>query len=167
MVYSTERPELIGEILKNRREELGLELREVAHTLRIQYQYLKALEDNALGKLPPAVYTRGYIREYSRFLGVDPEPLIDEYAGHMEPKEDIPQEPLVAEKKFAFPRIILLLLLTIALVLAAVILSPTSKTPLREPAGEHTYSPAALSPQPPPPGGNSKVSPLPASEVSP
>jgi cytoskeletal protein RodZ len=71
---------LLGEILKNKREELGLDLREVARTLRFQSVYLKALEEEDLKRLPPDVYVRAYITGYAKLLNIDPLPLLDDYA---------------------------------------------------------------------------------------
>jgi cytoskeleton protein RodZ len=53
---------LVGEILKKRREELGRDLREISNYLKIRYDYLKALEDGDIEKLPAEVYIRGYIQ---------------------------------------------------------------------------------------------------------
>lgn len=71
---------MLGEILKIKREELGLDLREVAHALRFQYEYLKALEDEDIKRLPPDVYVKAYIRGYAKLLSIDPLPLLDDYA---------------------------------------------------------------------------------------
>lgn len=71
---------MLGEILKNKREESGLDLREVARTLRFQYEYLKALEDEDFTRLPPDVYVKAYIRGYAKLLNIDPLPLLDDYA---------------------------------------------------------------------------------------
>ena len=70
---------MAGEILKQRREELGLDLREISNTLRIKYSYLKALEDGDMENLPPEVYVKGYIHEYARVLNIDPDPVISSY----------------------------------------------------------------------------------------
>ncbi len=153
---------MIGDILKKRREELGLDLKEVAHTLRIQYEYLKALENNAVEKLPPAVYTRGYIREYARFLGVDPEPLVDEYASLIEPEENVQPEPPPAKKKPAFSRGLLVLPLIIAAVAAVIIFLPKEKIPSKVPTVppvEHARPLADVSPPPLPSTDSTKVLP--------
>jgi len=124
---------LLGEILKEKREGLGLDLKEVAHNLRIQYEYLKAIENNDLEKLPPDVYTRAYIREYARFLNIDSGTLLDEYAKQqMSAHAVIQTEPPPVQKKFAFPRRVLLIPLVIIIVVIFVIyfprISPVKKT---------------------------------------
>ena len=79
---------LIGEVLKKRREELGLDLREISQTLKIKYSYLKALEDDDLKELPAEVYVKGYINEYAKILNLDPEPLLDAYNKLIVPTQD-------------------------------------------------------------------------------
>lgn len=74
-----------GEILKKKREELGYNLKEIAKTLRIRSDYLKAIEEGTFEKLPVAVYTKGYIREYAKFLKTDPEIVIKAYLEKIAP----------------------------------------------------------------------------------
>ncbi|MDP1759635.1 MAG: helix-turn-helix domain-containing protein, partial [Thermodesulfovibrionales bacterium] len=74
-----------GEILKKKREELGYNLKEIAKTLRIRSDYLKAIEEGTFEKLPVEVYTKGYIREYAKFLKTDPEAVIKAYIEKISP----------------------------------------------------------------------------------
>jgi cytoskeletal protein RodZ len=71
---------LIGDTLKQQREAQGLDLREVADTLKIRYNCLKDLEDTTTDKLPDDLYARGYLRQYAKLLGVDLESLIASYS---------------------------------------------------------------------------------------
>lgn len=123
---------MIGTTLKSRREDLSLDLREVSQSLRIRYEYLKALEDDDFGKFPAEIYAKGFIREYARYLNIDPDPLINEYQQlTARPPEAAPQvEPLQTEKKRS--RAPLFIALALALI-AAVIPFVTSR-----PAKEHT-----------------------------
>lgn len=148
---------MIGDILRKKREELGLDLKEVAHSLRIQYEYLKALENNSLEKLPPAVYTRGYIREYARFLDVDPEPLVAEYAeGQSKDEERIKPAltPAPVKKKFSLRFAVILITLVSALMLAVIIYFPfyIPKSPPEPPVrkSEHGQAAPLAAPQPSP-----------------
>ncbi|MBI5211820.1 MAG: DUF4115 domain-containing protein [Nitrospirae bacterium] len=78
-------------VLKERREYLGRTIEEIAKATRIKGSYLKAIEDGDFSKLPIEVYTKGYIREYARFLGVSPDIAIASYEAYLEelkcPKE--------------------------------------------------------------------------------
>lgn len=62
----------LGDVLRRARLERGLSLAEVENALRIRQQYITALETDDFGTLPPAVYTRALVRDYARFLGLDP-----------------------------------------------------------------------------------------------
>jgi cytoskeleton protein RodZ len=88
---------LSGEKLKQRREELGLDLREISNTLRIKYSYLKALEEGDMKNLPPEVYVKGYIHEYARVLNIDPDPVISAYMQMMAQPE--PDQSIAAWQK--------------------------------------------------------------------
>jgi len=68
-----------GEELKRERELREITLREVAESTKISLRYLEALERNAFGNLPGGVFNRGFVRAYSKFIGVDPESMVDAY----------------------------------------------------------------------------------------
>jgi cytoskeleton protein RodZ len=58
-------------MLRHQREALGLDLGQVAATLRIKPAYLAALEAGRPERLPGAVYAIGYMRAYADHLGLD------------------------------------------------------------------------------------------------
>ena len=61
----------VGEALRQRRQQLGLELDDVAASLRIRPAYLEALEQDNLHKLPAPAYAIGFLRSYANYLGLD------------------------------------------------------------------------------------------------
>ncbi|MEZ4518643.1 MAG: DUF4115 domain-containing protein [Chloroflexota bacterium] len=69
----------IGQILREARENKGLSLDEVQATIRINTRYLEALETGDYDALPTPVHVRGFLRNYARYLGLDPQPLLDRY----------------------------------------------------------------------------------------
>ncbi len=73
------RTEFSGAVLRQVREALGIELREVAERSKIGIAYLQSLESDAFGKLPAPVYVRGFLTEYARILGLDAERVKDTY----------------------------------------------------------------------------------------
>ena len=89
---------MIGETLKQNREAKGLDLREIAETLRIRYDYLKALEDNTTDTLPADVYARGYLRQYAQLLGVDLESLIESSVTQQAARETAPDSQVSQPK---------------------------------------------------------------------
>ncbi len=74
---------MAGEILKKRREDLGLDIREIADLLKIKAAYLVAIENDTFSELPAPVYTMGYIRCYAKYLDVDAESIIGHYTKNL------------------------------------------------------------------------------------
>lgn len=117
---------MVGEILRKKREESGQDLREISKTLKIRYDYLKAIEDEAFEKLPVEVYVKGYIREYAELLKIDPEIAINAYIQQMSSLKDeykeIPEKEIARKKKLKIryliiPVLLALLILTIRSIL--------------------------------------------------
>jgi cytoskeletal protein RodZ len=69
----------LGSLLREAREAKGLTLAEVQEVIRVNPKYLEALEDGAYHLLPTPVHVRGYLRNYARFLQLDPVPLLQRY----------------------------------------------------------------------------------------
>jgi len=90
---------LAGEVLRKRREELGLQLGEVAELLKIKADYLTAIENDSPEKLPAAVYTKGYIRCYARYLNVDGGAVIQYYAQHLSQPQPSMIMPVACSRK--------------------------------------------------------------------
>lgn len=66
----------IGEILKRARLEKKLEFEEIEKTLKIRKKFLIALEENSWEKLPSLPYIKGFLRNYSNYLGLKPEEMV-------------------------------------------------------------------------------------------
>lgn len=71
---------VFGEHLKREREMRGVSLEEVAAATRISIRFLEALENEQWERLPGGIFNRGFIRSVARFLGLDEEGLVAEYA---------------------------------------------------------------------------------------
>ena len=67
----------LGEVLRTAREAKGVDLNRVERDTKIRARYLSALEQGEYRDLPGAVYTKGFLRNYGVYLGLDPEYLID------------------------------------------------------------------------------------------
>jgi cytoskeleton protein RodZ len=65
-----------GRILAQTREELGITQREVSDALNLAVSTVAAIEAGDQSRLPPYVFTRGYVRAYAKLLELDPEPLV-------------------------------------------------------------------------------------------
>lgn len=71
--------EPIGEILAEARNKLGKNIKEVEFETKIRAKFIGALERDDFDCLPGSVYARGFIKTYAVYLGLDPEPLIQQY----------------------------------------------------------------------------------------
>jgi cytoskeletal protein RodZ len=85
----------LGEVLRTTRESKGVDLARVERETKIRTRYLAALEQGEYRELPGSVYTKGFLRNYGQFLGLDPEYLIDLY--RLETSESVvPERPAAA-----------------------------------------------------------------------
>lgn len=66
----------IGGQLAAKRGERGLSIEQVAATTRIRPEYLRLLEDDDYEGFAAPVYTRGYLRTYATYLGLDADALL-------------------------------------------------------------------------------------------
>ena len=69
-----------GDHLKRERELRGVTLEEVAAATRISPRFLEALENEQWDRLPGGAFNRGFIRSVARYLGLDEENMVAEYA---------------------------------------------------------------------------------------
>ncbi|MCL2645277.1 MAG: DUF4115 domain-containing protein [Betaproteobacteria bacterium] len=66
-----------GEVLRKVREARGESVVDVAHTLKLSAHQLEALENGRFDILPGPTFVRGFLRNYARYLDIDPEPLLE------------------------------------------------------------------------------------------
>ncbi|MGD0963140.1 MAG: helix-turn-helix transcriptional regulator [Candidatus Acidiferrales bacterium] len=69
-----------GEHLKRERELRGVSLDEIAAATRIKTSFLEALENGRWSELPGGAFNRGFVRATARFLGLDEDGMVAEYA---------------------------------------------------------------------------------------
>src|SRR5258706_1882206 len=65
----------VGEILRERREELRLDINDIGEILRIKPAFLAALEQSRPEDLPGPTYVIGFVRAYARHLRLDHDPV--------------------------------------------------------------------------------------------
>jgi cytoskeletal protein RodZ len=73
----------IGNILKQRRKEMNLSLKEAENATSIRINYLQSIEDGDMSKLISPVYAQGFMRQYASFLGLDGDKIIREHAADL------------------------------------------------------------------------------------
>lgn len=68
-----------GEELRREREIRGISLKEIADATKISKRFLEAIERNDHKTLPAPVFTRGFVREYARYLGLNSDEMVNRY----------------------------------------------------------------------------------------
>jgi cytoskeleton protein RodZ len=77
-----------GEHLKREREMRGVSLEEISAATRISTRFLEALENGQWDQLPGGAFNRGFIRSTARFLGLNEDSMVAEYALEMNEQAD-------------------------------------------------------------------------------
>jgi cytoskeletal protein RodZ len=95
----------LGHILREARENKGLTLAQVQSEIRINSKFLAALETGEYHRLPTPVHVRGFLRNYARFLGLDPQPLLDRYEVRQKEKPALRHQKPCAKTPFYQPRL--------------------------------------------------------------
>jgi transcriptional regulator with XRE-family HTH domain len=74
--FSAATPQEFGAHLRELREEREVSLEAIAQKTKISLQTLHAMEAGAFSRLPPAVFTRMFLRQYLALLQEDPTPYL-------------------------------------------------------------------------------------------
>ena len=74
----------VGETLQAARERKGVDLYRAERDTKIRLRYLSALEDGDYAELPAPVYTKGFLRNYAIYLGLEPEDILERWRDEME-----------------------------------------------------------------------------------
>ncbi len=78
-----------GENLQREREMRGVTLEEISAATKISVRFLKALEAEEFSRLPGGIFTRSFIRAYSKYLGLDEEHVLGEYQLAAQPQAEV------------------------------------------------------------------------------
>jgi cytoskeletal protein RodZ len=70
-------PVSFGTWLRRQREMRDISLRQIADSSKISLRYLEALEQDRFDVLPAAVFARGFLREYARYVGLNPDEVVN------------------------------------------------------------------------------------------
>ncbi|PYQ51802.1 MAG: hypothetical protein DMF59_06705 [Acidobacteria bacterium] len=137
-----------GEELRREREIRGISLKEIADATKISKRFLEAIERNDHRTLPAPVFTRGFIREYARYLGLNSDEIVNRYnfaaAGddriekspHLErlTHRDLPPKKGIPPPYARIDRNVYILLLIIAILAAATFVAMRHKKATAEAA---------------------------------
>src|SRR5262249_36469606 len=75
-----------GEELRRERLIRDVSLEEISAATKTSVRLLTALEASDVHKLPAPVFTRGFIRAYSRHLGLDVDEMVNAYLADVAPE---------------------------------------------------------------------------------
>lgn len=68
-----------GEKLKQEREKRNITLEQISATTKISTRMLQALEENKFNQLPGGIFNKGFVRAYSRCVGMDEDQAVADY----------------------------------------------------------------------------------------
>ena len=145
----------VGAILRAARNRRKVELSEVEAATRIRARFLRAIENEEWDVLPGGVYTRGFIRTYAAFLGLDGERLADDYRTSVEGASSLrgqASEPVRIAAPSPTPRRLpragLLALIGVVLIaVIAIAVIPGGSGSGVEPSGHEKEKPKQLTPR--------------------
>lgn len=98
----------IGETLRRERMRRNLELDRISKDLKISSRLLEAMEADRFDKLPGGVFTRSFVRQYARYLGLDEQEIVASLQRMLEPppvQPEVPEAKPRAATHSALPRV--------------------------------------------------------------
>ena len=112
--------ESIGEKLRLARERNSLTIDQVARETHVAKRFLKALEDEDFSAFPGETYALGFLRNYSEYLGLNPEELVGLYRNIKIQEQPLPMNELLESRRRLPSLRIVIFILAGVLALAAV-----------------------------------------------
>ncbi|MCG3398728.1 helix-turn-helix domain-containing protein [Staphylococcus massiliensis] len=82
----------LGQILKSKRENLGMTLHEIADKTGIQGDTLRSIENNDFKSVASSKYVKGFIHKYASAVNIDGNRLIEQH------RDELPRTKYSAEK---------------------------------------------------------------------
>ena len=90
----------IGLKLKDKREENGLSIEEVAEDLKMRHSQISSIEEGKTEDFKDVFYLKYFIRDYAKYLGLDSERILDEFNEYLfDMTSKIPIELIKEAKK--------------------------------------------------------------------
>ena len=140
----------IGPSLREARERRGLAYSQVEADTAIRSRYIRALEEEEFDILPGPTYTKGFLRSYAEYLGLDGELFVDEFnSRHHDPRREFDQP--IASRPRSRPHqhrrrreshLVMIVLAAIVAVTSVIFLvalkQPSNRAPLLSTPSSHT-----------------------------
>lgn len=153
----------LGQDLKKERESRGISLEEMADATKISLRFLRAVEEDRLEILPGKFFTRGIIRTYAKYIGLDENSFLTQYVQFLKQEEKALMEAEHDDKirnsrekiKKIFPHaLIAALMAAVLIVLYLAFLKKEKEVPVEKPQTKspiETLAQTATQEEPPPP----------------
>lgn len=109
----------LGPIFREARAKSGKTIEDAVRETKIAKKYLIAIEDENFDIFPGETYLLGFLRNYSQFLGLDPDEMVLKYRDYKIQEQPAPIEQLTAKPKNT--RRYLLTILVALLVISSVL----------------------------------------------
>ena len=121
-----------GKALKAERKRQEKSLRYFAVRLKINIEYLKAIEDDNYSLLPADIFTKAYLRLYAEALGLENDYILSLYKGRSE--AEIVEIPPPSGSKFVFPLkpVLIIFLLVLIIISVTVLMKSGEQKPAEE-----------------------------------
>ena len=100
------KPITVGARLREERLSRGIKISEIAVKLHITNHYVKSLEANNFDKLPGAIFVKGYLKNYSELLDLNPTEIIGLYEKFISQENEDRSDKVTPQKQKVRNRLI-------------------------------------------------------------
>lgn len=118
----------LGSFLKSERERKGLTLEQLAKITKLRIRYVEALEKEDWDKLPSLVFVKGFIKTYTKALGLDYREVIMQFQSSIPVYDDLPR-PLVPPKKNGAGKSVILIAVGVIIAILIALFLVTNPVP--------------------------------------
>lgn len=80
----------LGQLLRQRRQERNLSLKEIENATSIRIHFLSAIEEGHLAKLISPIYAQGFIKKYATYLELDADAILRDHPHVMKMLSEFP-----------------------------------------------------------------------------
>ena len=99
-------PITVGARLREERLSRGIKRSEIASKLHITNHYVKSLEANKFDKLPGPIFVKGYLKNYSELLDLNPTEIVGLYEKFISQESENRTEKVTPQKQKVKNRLI-------------------------------------------------------------
>ena len=108
----------VGQVLREAREAQNITREDVALRLRLMHRQVEAIETDDFGSLGQPVFARGFVRNYARLMGLQPEALLARMEGAPAEPSPVTQAELPMPSSWLTSPWLILLMLGMLVVVA-------------------------------------------------